>query len=102
MCHATCVAVNDKPSNLPRLLYKFDLFVLLRTTVAMVFKSLLVAIICATTLQAARVQFWTTRNNCSGLSSEDYQNVPCNTCVDPPFGERVPRSRHFVSNYSLR
>lgn len=71
-----------------------------RTTVTMVSKLFLVAAILAATVQAARVQFWTTRDSCAGLSSEDYQNVPCNTCVDPPFGERVPRSRHFVSNYS--
>lgn len=53
----------------------------------MVFKLLLVAAICVTTAQAARVQFWTTRNDCAGGSSEDYQDVPCNSCVDPPFSE---------------
>ncbi|KAM5545810.1 hypothetical protein V8D89_000848 [Ganoderma adspersum] len=39
----------------------------------------------ATLASAARVQFYTAKQ-CSGSSSEDYQNVQCNTCVDPPFG----------------
>ncbi|KAA1478668.1 hypothetical protein DENSPDRAFT_788300 [Dentipellis sp. KUC8613] len=31
-----------------------------------------------------RVQFFTSRS-CAGASSEDYRNLNCNTCVDPPF-----------------
>lgn len=56
-------------------------------TVAMFFKLLPVAALCATAVHGARVQFWTTRDGCAGPASEDYQNVPCNSCVDPPLGE---------------
>ncbi|TFY63702.1 hypothetical protein EVG20_g6206 [Dentipellis fragilis] len=31
-----------------------------------------------------RVQFFTPRS-CAGAASEDYRNLNCNTCVDPPF-----------------
>ena len=34
---------------------------------------------------AARVQFYT-QLGCPGAASEDYQNVQCNSCVDPPGG----------------
>lgn len=34
----------------------------------------------------ARVQFYTTRDSCGGTPSEDYQNVKCNTCIDPAGG----------------
>ena len=42
----------------------------------------------ATLASAARIQFYKAKQ-CSGGSSEDYQNVQCNTCVDPPFGVSV-------------
>lgn len=57
----------------------------------MLYKQLLIAVVLAATVQSARVQFYTTRS-CSGGASEDYQNVPCNSCVDPPLGERITKS----------
>ena len=56
----------------------------------MQFSTIFVALAAYTTFaSAARIQFYKAKQ-CSGGSSEDYQNVQCNTCVDPPFGLSVP------------
>lgn len=44
----------------------------------------------ATVAQGARVQFYTSRDNCAGAPAEDFQNIACNTCVDPA-GGTLPR-----------
>lgn len=40
----------------------------------------------AAPVNGARVRFYTTRDSCKGSPSQDYQNVKCNSCIDPPGG----------------
>ncbi|THG97916.1 hypothetical protein EW026_g4189 [Hermanssonia centrifuga] len=37
----------------------------------------------AAVVNCAELQFYTTRS-CAGGASQDYQNVACNSCIDPP------------------
>ncbi|THH02109.1 hypothetical protein EW026_g738 [Hermanssonia centrifuga] len=41
------------------------------------------ALAAATVVHGAEVQYYTTRS-CSGAASQDYRNVACNSCIDPP------------------
>ena len=64
---------------------------------AMFSKSFIVAgvvalLAAAAPVNGARVRFYTSRNNCAGSPSQDYQNVKCNSCIDPPGGTSFPPS----------
>ncbi len=50
------------------------------------------ALAAATVVHGAEVQYYTTRS-CSGAASQDYRNVACNSCIDPPGGMPIPTSQ---------
>lgn len=60
------------------------------------FSLVFVALALASAVLAAEVQFGTTKSCDAGSFSEDYQNVACNSCVDPPGGECCGLLSHLL------